>query len=170
MTFSLSADLFRNLEASVISDILNPFANCHRPDIRVAIDDNEIILRRYEKNVKKEYVDGYNYWLFLMTSNILPRFKKVPIDLHEVNEEEYCLKVASAIKGSRGLITSSFDSFKYELNGEDEVSYEGVLIKVYEIETAKQLVNKIGGDNNFYFENSSDIKVNIDSYNNECHG
>ena len=165
MTFSLSADLFRNLELSVVSDVLNPFANCQRKDIKVAVDANDRMIGRYTRNVRAEFADVFNYWLTLMTRNQEPRFEVLDIDLTTVKEDEYCLKVASAINGSRSLITSSLQSFKYKLNNQDEVFYDGQLIKVIDANKAKSVVNTLSG-NNINVSNSTNTTININSNNN----
>ena len=104
MTYSLSADLFRSINENDFSEILFPFTCCRRPDIKVAIDKKEAIIERYKNNIPPSFKEMFSCWLLLMSNNRTTSFCVIDVDLSEIPNEEYCLKVASSIKGGKQLI------------------------------------------------------------------
>ena len=170
MTYSLSADLFKEMDYKVISDILFPFCNCQLPDIKIAIDSNRAILDRYKNNTPEEFRDLLSIWEVLLIRNLDTSITKVEIDLTPVPNDEYCLMVASSINGDRALIVNSKQRFPYRLIGA-EVEYHGERIIVYEKEEAKQQLNsrghitQVNTMNQVNANNSSNLNINNNSNN-----
>jgi len=166
MTYSLSADLFRSINENDFSEILFPFAYCRRPDIKVAIDKKEAIIERYKNNISPFFKEMFTCWLLLMSNNRTTSFCIIDVDLSEVPNEEYCLKVAASINGRKQLIVKSYQEFKYPLSDDYYVMYDGAKIHVIEKETAKiEIDNCRPSVTNVSISNGNNNDVYINSNN-----
>lgn len=168
MTYTLSADFFQRIGYSSFSDILFPFTNIQRPDIKMGVDEKSLIIDRYKKVMSEGYGDLFQIWLTLMTANRDTSFTYVPVELNLVPEKEYCLKLVSSIRGQRKLIVDSLQNVSFLIDSNNTTTYDGQQINVIERCVAKQEINQVARNttiNNISVIDSENVDIDNQSNN-----
>ena len=165
MTYAFSRDFFQKINFSDFSDILFPFSNSQNPRIKMAVDEKSYILDRYKDVLDNTYKDIFQSWLALMTMNENTSFTYICVDLSTVNQNDYCLKLASLIKGERKLIVNSLQNAPFCIDQESYTEYEGEKISVIENCIAKMEINHLLSHSNIISISNSN-NISIDKSNN----
>lgn len=165
MTYTLSADFFDEIDWTTFSDILFPFTATQRPNVRMAVDMHKIIINRYEEVLDAQYQDLFMHWLFLMNTHKQTSFSVIDVDLNNVPKNEYCLKLASSVRGERKLIVKSLQKFLFPPQDDDCVYYDGHRIPIIERHLAGQEINNPRNVINVSIIDSQEVEVNINSNN-----
>lgn len=166
MTYTLSSDFFDEIESTAFSDILFPFATTQRPNTKMAIDMHKIIIKRYEEVLNGQYSDMFRVWLDLMSNHKETSFSVIDVDLNIVPKKEYCLKLASSVRGERKLIVKSMQTFLLQPQEDNCVEYDGHRIPIIERHSAGQEIsNPRNVINNVSVIDSRGVEININSNN-----
>ena len=164
MTYTLSADFFRELDYVHFSDILFPFTNSQHPQLKLGIDNKGALINRYQGYIDVPFREFFNCWLDLMMKHKETSFSIVPVDLSTTPNDEYCLKVASSVKGERKLVVNAIQNLAFDVCDDNCVDYNGQHIPVIERSEARVEINgKDGGSINVF--GSKNVKVKTNSNN-----
>lgn len=167
MTYSLSADFFQKINYTGFSDILFPLSNAQYPHIKMAVDCNNIIIDRYKEVLNNSFRDVFQSWLTLMSNNKMTSFAIINVDLNPVDKKEYCLKLASSIKGEKKLIVNSLQEVSFIVGPDDYTEYNGERILVIESSVAKKDINDISQHTNNIINVSESTNIKINQSNNQ---
>lgn len=161
MTYSIASHFFATITFQCFSDILFPLAEVYRPELKLAVDNNNMILEKYKSFLNAQFKELFSAWLTLMTANKDTSFSIIKVDFTSVPKEEYCLKLVSSIVGERTLIVDSIQEVGLNIDSQNQIEYEGKRIDVIDRYVARQKISSASGDTIISVINSN--RVNIDN-------
>lgn len=170
MTYSLSADLFKEMDYDILYNILYTFLNSILSN-KIAVDNKRAILQRYKDNTPAPFQSELVSWERRISDIGGKIFTFIDIDLAPIPNEEYCLTIASSINGEKALIVNSKQNLVYNVDETGHLEYQGNKIHVYErTDAMKKLVSSGSRVTKKYYtkitvENSPFAKVTNNSNN-----
>lgn len=165
MTYSIASHFFATITFQCFSDILFPLSAKYRPELKLAVDNNNEIIEKYKSYLNAQFNELFSAWLILMTANKDTSFSVIKVDFTSVPKEEYCLKLVSSIVGERTLIVDSIQEAGLSIDSHNQIEYEGKRIDVIDRYVARQKISSAGGDTNISVINSNRVSINNNSSN-----
>lgn len=151
----------KKYDLDYIRSVLFVFLN---GDHKVAKDANGRMIDIYDNLPDSSGI--IHIWLTLMSYEP-SRFEKVSVDLDSItDEEEMCLKLCKETKGAHKMIVYSIQSMKCEIDENYCTTKEGIVIKLYDRDTAKDELAPQKTVNKYHLQDTIIAGGNVTNSNN----